>query len=57
MKVTVRVPLDVDVDAWEVAYGLSGSKEVREDVQEHVKNIVTEHLDSQGLLLRVRSTQ
>lgn len=53
MRVTVRVPLDIDVDAWEVAYGVDRTK-IREDVNEHVRNSIISHLDDLGLLLRIR---
>lgn len=49
MRITVNVPLDIDVDAWVLSYGVERSK-VRDDVREHARNSVTEYFRDLGLL-------
>ena len=49
MKVTVKVTVDVDVDAWQHEYGIDRS-EVREDVHDLVGEAIHQHLSNLGLL-------
>jgi hypothetical protein len=49
MKVSVKVTVDVDVDAWQREYGIDRS-EVREDVHDLVSEAILQHLDNLGLL-------
>lgn len=50
VRVRCTFTVEVDVDAWEGEYGVSGVPEVQEDVQRHVENTVREHLRSLGVL-------
>lgn len=50
MKVTVKVTVDVDADAWAAEYGILKS-EVREDVHDLVIHAVQGHLAGLGLLM------
>jgi hypothetical protein len=49
MKVSVKVTVDIDVDAWQREYGIDRS-EVREDVHDLVSEAIWQHLDNLGLL-------
>jgi hypothetical protein len=50
VKVSVKVTVDVDVDAWQREYGIARS-EVREDVHDLVSEAIHQHLDNLGLLI------
>lgn len=50
MKVSVKVTVDVDVEAWAREYGIAKS-EVREDVQDLAHETVLQHLANLGLLM------
>jgi hypothetical protein len=53
MKVSVKVSVDVDVDAWQREYGIDRS-EVREDVHDLVSEAIHQHLLNLGLLMPSR---
>ena len=40
IKVAINLTLDVDCDAWEMDYGTAVPAEVREDVQQYVRNVL-----------------
>jgi len=51
MRVKIEVTLDIDPEAWTLAYGVSGAQEIREDVRAYALNGVVEHFREQGLLV------
>lgn len=53
MKVSVKVTVDVDVEAWMREYGIARS-EVRQDAHDLVSEAITQHLDNLGLLTQRR---
>jgi hypothetical protein len=50
MKVPVNMLLDIDVKAWNSAYGIAGAEEIRADVTKYVAELVHRHLAHQGML-------
>jgi hypothetical protein len=50
VKVKVEVTVDINPEAWEMNYGISGAKEIREDVKEFAKNAILAQFDAVGLL-------
>ena len=42
VRVRVTLILDVDPEAWELDYGVSGRREIQEDVKEYVRNAVVQ---------------
>lgn len=51
MEVRVTVTVDVDVAAWRLEYGTSGSdQDVADDVRRYVENVVHSQLASVGVL-------
>jgi hypothetical protein len=50
MKVSVKVTVDVDPEAWAAEYGIARS-EVREDVHDLVSEAIHQHLLNLGLLM------
>lgn len=40
MKVRVVLTVELDVEDWTTAYGVSGASEIRQDVREYILNMV-----------------
>lgn len=49
MKVNVNFTIDIDPDSWAEDYGID-RREVRGDVQRHLRNIAVQHVDALGHL-------
>ena len=49
MKVKIDLTIDIDAAAWEMNYGISGAKEIREDVREAVRYAVYAYLEQIGV--------
>jgi hypothetical protein len=52
VKVKVEFTLDIDPEAWEMAYGISGAKAIREDVKQYAATVAYEQFNSTGLILK-----
>lgn len=50
MKVHVEFTVDIDPDAWTLNYGISGAREIREDVKGYVEETAIEQLVLVGVL-------
>jgi len=50
MKVRVSFTVDIDPEVWEMTYGISGFKAIREDVKEAVYHATIAHLHEIGVL-------
>jgi hypothetical protein len=51
MRISVTLSLDVDPEAWDLEYGTgTAAKDVRADVQAHVRGTVHEHFRELGVL-------
>lgn len=50
MKVLVKFTVDIDPDAWEICYGVSGAENIRADVRVYCENGVRGHLAELDLL-------
>lgn len=40
MKVRLEFTVDVDPEAWTLAFGVKGSSEIREDVRAYMRNLI-----------------
>ena len=56
MKVRVTVTLDIDPDAWESNYGVSGASAIREDVRSWAFHLLHDAADETGNLITGRKT-
>jgi len=52
MKVNVNFTIDVNEEDWEMNYGISGAKAIREDVKNYAKIVVVESFNSAGIATR-----
>lgn len=55
MKVRISVEVDIDPEAWTLNYGVSGAKEIREDVKRYGESTIVEQLNQVGVLMEVQS--
>jgi len=51
MRVKIEVTVDIDPEVWALAYGVSGAKEIREDVRAYARNAILDGFRDQGLLI------
>lgn len=49
MKVRISFTVDVDPEAWEMNYGVSGGAAIREDAKTKARYDITEHWGPSGL--------
>lgn len=49
MKVKIETVVDIDPEAWTLNYGVSGAKEIREDVKVYCTGLITEQLIEIGV--------
>lgn len=50
MRVAIHLTVDIDPEAWEADYGVSGYAAIRQDVKEYIEHTLHSHLMSLSLL-------
>lgn len=50
MKIHVEFTVDIEPDAWTLNYGISGAREIREDVKGYVEEAALNQLALVGVL-------